>query len=86
MDCIAARDFGINSAAEIFQKSVAEMLRGIKGVKNMSDDIIIFSKTEEEHSEAIENVLQCLRMNNITANKEKCEFWKNSITFFGHVF
>ena len=78
--------FGINSAAEIFQKSIADMLSGIKGVRNMSDDIIIFSKTEEEHHEAIEKVLECLRKNNITANKEKCEFWKDSITFFGHVF
>lgn len=78
--------FGINSAAEIFQKSVAEMLRGIKGVKNMSDDIIIHSKTKEEHKDTITKVLDCLRRNNITANKAKGEFWKDSITFFGHVF
>ena len=32
--------FGINSAAEIFQKAIAEMLHDIRGVKNMSDDII----------------------------------------------
>ena len=31
--------FGVNSAAEICQKSIKEVLQGIKGVRNISDDI-----------------------------------------------
>ena len=42
--------FGINSAAEVFQKAVVDMLQGVPGVKNMSDDIIVFSKTPESSS------------------------------------
>jgi transposase InsO family protein len=78
--------FGINSAAEIFQKAIAEMIQGIPGVKNMSDDIIIFSKTHTEHVESVRRVLERLREHNITANREKCQFGVEQIKFFGHVF
>ena len=78
--------FGINSAAEIFQKAVADMLHGIKGQINISDDIIIFSKTKEEHASTLDKVLMRLEEYNVTANREKCEFWKKRIRFFGHVF
>ena len=78
--------FGINSAAEVFQKAVADMLQGIPGVKNMSDDIIVFSKTHEEHEATIKKVMDRLREFNVTANRDKCEFFKREITFFGHVF
>ena len=78
--------FGINSAAEIFQKEISQMIQGIPGVKNMSDDIIIYSKTRDEHMKTIQRVLQRLRDHNITANKDKCQFVKEEILFFGHVF
>jgi hypothetical protein len=78
--------FGLNSAAEIFQKAVSDMLKGIPGQLNMSDDIIIFTKTEEEHQRILEEVFQRLRKYNVTANKNKCEFWKKKICFYGHVF
>ena len=45
--------FGINSAAEIFQK-IEEMLQGIEGVKNMSDNIIIYAKSEKAHNRILE--------------------------------
>ena len=78
--------FGINSAAEIFQKEIADMLRDIPGVKNMSDDIIIFSRTADQHKQTIDKVLSRMKECNITANREKCEFWKDEVTFFGHHF
>ena len=78
--------FSINSAAEVFQKAVADMLQGIPGVKNMSDDIIVFSKAHEEHEATIKKVMERLREFNVTANRDKCEFFKREITFFGHVF
>ena len=43
--------FRIKSAAEIFHESIAETLNGTKGVRNMLNDFIIFSNTEEEHHE-----------------------------------
>ena len=41
--------FGINSAAEIFQNTLRNALHGLEGVKNISDDIIVFGKDQDEH-------------------------------------
>ena len=40
--------FGVNSAAEMFQKST-EVLQGIEGIRNISDDIIMFDKSQTDH-------------------------------------
>ena len=52
----------------------------------MSDDIIIYSKTKEKHQRTIEQVMLRLKEFNVTANKQKREFWKNEIEFVGHEF
>ena len=43
--------FGINSAAEIFQQTLHESLRGSPGVVNISDDILVKGNTVAEHDE-----------------------------------
>ncbi|KAA3487811.1 RNA-directed DNA polymerase-like protein [Gossypium australe] len=42
------------------------------------DDILVYSKTKEEHNEHLRVVLQILREN-------KCEYWLGEVTFLGHV-
>ncbi len=42
-------NFGISSAAEVFQNTIQQVLQGIPNVRNMSDDIIVYGKTREEH-------------------------------------
>lgn len=42
-------NFGISSAAEIFRETVSEKHQGLQGVKNMSDDIIVYGETQEQH-------------------------------------
>ena len=78
--------FGVNSAAEIFQKSIEEVLQGVEGARNISDDIIVFGKNQVDHDEALRAVLQRMRENNLTANLDKCLFNQSSIDFFGHHF
>lgn len=78
--------FGINSAAELFQQKIEDMLQGIQGVKNISDDIIIFARNEIEHDKILKQVLQRMQKWNITANPEKCKFKQESVTYFGHIF
>ena len=43
--------FGINAASEIFQNSIAELLTGLPGCKNISDDIIVYGRDVREHDE-----------------------------------
>jgi hypothetical protein len=49
------------------------------------DDILIFSKTEEEHEKDLRLVLEKLRSNQLYAKFSKCEFWLTEVAFLGHV-
>src|SRR6185503_16443664 len=49
------------------------------------DDILIFSKNEEEHAEHLRIVLQHLRKHKLYAKFSKCEFWLKEVQFLGHV-
>ena len=49
------------------------------------DDILIYSKNEEEHAEHLRIVLQHLREHKLYAKFSKCEFWLKKVQFLGHV-
>ncbi|WVZ70224.1 hypothetical protein U9M48_018905 [Paspalum notatum var. saurae] len=49
------------------------------------DDILIYSKTEEEHEEHLRLVLQKLREHKLYAKLSKCEFWLEQVPFLGHI-
>ena len=79
-------NFGVNSASEIFQNAISQVLDGIKGAINISDDILIYAKeTTEEHDQILRAVMERLREKNITLNRDKCVFRKEKISFFGHI-
>ena len=79
-------NYGTNAAAELFQHTLQQTLQGIKGVKNIADDIIVFGNTREEHDRALEECLTKLQEHNLTLNLEKCKFLKKNLEFFGLVF
>jgi hypothetical protein len=79
-------NFGTNSAAEIFQNAIQTTFQDIDGCLNISDDILVFAKTQHEHDMTLESVLQRANEKNLRFNGEKCEFDKPNITFYGHVF
>ena len=79
-------NFGINSAAEIFQNTISTALEGLEGVRNISGDIIVYGRNQNEHDERLEAVLKRLQDKNLTLNKGKCEFNKRKLEFFGFVF
>jgi hypothetical protein len=49
------------------------------------DDILIFSKMEEEHEKHLRMVLEKLRSNQLYAKFSECEFWLTEVAFLGHV-
>ncbi|KAA3460519.1 DNA/RNA polymerases superfamily protein [Gossypium australe] len=49
------------------------------------DDILVYSRTEEEHDAHLRVVLQILREKQLYAKFSKCEFWLREVTFLGHV-
>ena len=79
-------NFGTNSASEIFQKITQDQLKNIPGALNISDDVIVYGKTQAEHDAALDAVCRQFVKSNITLNKKKCKFNTSSLTFFGFVF
>ena len=65
---------------DIFRDLIAE---GIMVV--YLDDILIFTRTEEEHAKAIRQVLQVLQKHKLLLRLEKCEFCKERIEYLGLV-
>jgi len=69
-----------------FQEAIRELLTGLPGCKNISDDIIVLGKGQEEHNKNLRGVLQRLYENNPRLNKDKCEFSETEVKFYGHIF
>ena len=49
------------------------------------DDILIYSKLEEEYEDHLRIVLQVLRNPKLYVKFNKCEFWLTEVRFLGHV-
>ena len=49
------------------------------------DDILIYSKSKEDHEGHLRIVLQTLREHQLYAKFNKCEFWLTKVRFLGHV-
>ncbi|KAE8689123.1 hypothetical protein F3Y22_tig00110943pilonHSYRG00133 [Hibiscus syriacus] len=49
------------------------------------DDIIVYSKTLEEHIEHFRRVFQVLRENDLYVKEEKCSFAQKEVPFLGHI-
>ena len=79
-------NYSTNSAAEISQHTLAQVLKGLKGARNMADDIIDFAPTREAHNAALEACLQRLEEDHLKLNIKKCEFLKTHLEFFGLIF
>lgn len=50
------------------------------------DDIILYGKFVEEYDENLQKILYIIREFGLKLNKEKCEFKKDKLIFFGYVF
>ena len=49
------------------------------------DDILVYSKNEDEHKEHLHLVLEKLREHQLYAKFSKCDFWLKEVGFLGHV-
>ena len=77
--------FGVNSASEQYQYEIQTVLAGIEGQENISDDIIVHGKDQEEHNLQLEKVIMRLEERGLTVNAKKCQFSMDKLTFFGMV-
>jgi hypothetical protein len=79
--------FGLTNAPAYFMYLMNKVFMEYldKFVVVFIDDILIFSKNEEEHDEHLRLILQKLRENQLYAKLRKCEFWLKEVSFLGHI-
>ncbi|GKE10129.1 putative reverse transcriptase domain-containing protein, partial [Tanacetum coccineum] len=51
----------------------------------VADDILVYSKDEEEHGKHLKIILELLKKESLYAKFSKCDFWLDSVQFLGHV-
>jgi hypothetical protein len=77
--------FGLTGAPATFQRFINDTLREHLDVFCTAylDDILIYSRTREEHLSHVRKVLTALRRAGLFAKIQKCEFFKDETTFLG---
>ncbi|GBG60106.1 hypothetical protein CBR_g3350 [Chara braunii] len=78
--------FGLCNAPGTFQHSMNRIFHDYldKFVIVYLNDILIFSKTDEEHVAHLDKVLSLLRQHKFKINGEKCEFGRTRVLYLGH--
>ncbi|GBG90653.1 hypothetical protein CBR_g51001 [Chara braunii] len=79
--------FGLTNAPVTFQHCMNDLFRPWldKFVVVYLDDILVFSKTLQEHQGHLRQVLEKLREANFKINAKKCEWAKTQVLYLGHV-
>ena len=79
--------FGLTNAPAAFMDLMNRVCRPMldRSVIVFIDDILIYSKSEEDHARHLKEVLQKLRDEKLYAKFSKCAFWLREVQFLGHV-
>ncbi|GJP82049.1 hypothetical protein CLOP_g12174, partial [Closterium sp. NIES-67] len=79
--------FGLTNAPSTFQLTMNRVFRDLldKCVIIYLDNILIYSKTREQHLKDLEAVFQRLQQHRLITKGSKCEFLKQELEFLGHV-
>jgi hypothetical protein len=79
--------FGLTNAPATFQAAMNHIFGPMlnKFVLVYIDDILIYSKTAEEHQQHLRQVLQVLRDHKLYAKLAKCSFGRSEVNYLGHI-
>ncbi|KAK2726721.1 hypothetical protein QYM36_007527, partial [Artemia franciscana] len=77
--------FGLISAQGKFQRKMEEIFQGLKGLKILVDDLLIYGATREEHNRRLTDVLERARQKGVKFNRSKCQSAVQSVCHFGHI-
>jgi hypothetical protein len=79
--------FGLTNASAYFMYLMNKVFMEYldKFVMVFINDILVYSRSEEEHEERLHLALQKLRENRMYAKLSKCEFWMKQVAFLAHV-
>ena len=83
--------FGLTNAPAVFQRLMQQVigvlnpLEGPSFVSVYIDDLLVYSKTLEEHLQHLSRVMNRLREVNLKLQPAKCHFFRQSVEFLGHI-
>nr|GEU60579.1 putative reverse transcriptase domain-containing protein [Tanacetum cinerariifolium] len=79
--------FGLTNAPAVFMDLMNRVCKPYldKFVIVFIDDILIYSKSKQEHKEHLKLILELLKREQLYAKFSKCEFWIPKVQFLGHV-
>ncbi|KAJ0899510.1 putative nucleotidyltransferase, Ribonuclease H [Helianthus annuus] len=79
--------FGLMNAPAVFMDLMNRVCKPHldKFVIVFIDDILIYSRTKEEHEQHLRTILELLKKEKLYAKFSKCEFWIREVQFLGHI-
>ena len=77
--------FVLRNASATFQRFFDQVCQGLSNVMAYTDDIVVFSNSEEKHKLHVLELFERLDKFGVCVNISKCEFGKNGISFPGHL-
>ena len=83
--CYKRMVMGTSPASSEIQKRVRDTIKDCKNAINIKDDILVHGKGKD-HDTYLGEVLTALQEKGLTLRKEKCEFGKPQIKWFGNIY
>ncbi|GKF76165.1 putative reverse transcriptase domain-containing protein, partial [Tanacetum coccineum] len=79
--------FGLTNAHAVFMELMNQVCKSYldKFIIVFIDDILVYSKDDEEHGKHLKIILELLKKERLHAKFLKCDFWLDSVQFLGHV-
>jgi len=77
--------FGLRNAAQTFQRFIDEVIRGLDFCYAYIDDILVASKSEEEHLQHLRILFNRLQEYGVVINPMKCIFGQSEIKFLEYL-
>ena len=81
--------FGINSAPEVWQRTMNQLVEGLKGTEVIHDDFLIFgcgdTDAEADHDRNLKAFLERARECNLRLNADKLKLKMTQVPYIGHL-
>jgi len=77
--------FGQRNAGQTFQRFMDQVMSGLPNNFTYLDDVMVASRTTEEHRQHLKDTLARLEEHGLVLNKQKCSFYQKQVEYLGHL-